>query len=151
MALTIEERVARELKVSLNQTKSVLGLLDEGCTVPFIARYRKEATGNLDEVAITGIRDRAEQIAELEKRRAAILSSLVERELLTEALRKSIETAETLASLEDLYLPYRPKRHTRASIAREKGLEPLAVRLMKQGGGIPLRWRNLSSMRKREC
>ena len=138
MALTIEERVARELKVSLNQTKSVLELLDEGCTVPFIARYRKEATGNLDEVAITGIRDRAEQIAELEKRRAAILSSLIERELLTEALRKSIETAETLASLEDLYLPYRPKRHTRASIAREKGLEPLAVRLMKQAGGNPL-------------
>ena len=138
MALTIEDRVARELKISLNQTKSVLELLDEGCTVPFIARYRKEATGNLDEVAITGIRDRAEQIAELEKRRDAILSSLLERELLTETLQKSIETVQTLASLEDLYLPYRPKRHTRASIAREKGLEPLAVRLMKQAGGNPL-------------
>lgn len=138
MALTIENRVAEELKISLNQTKSVLELLGEGCTVPFIARYRKEATGNLDEVAITGIRDRAEQIAELEKRRATILASLVERELLTEALQKSIETAKTLASLEDLYLPYRPKRHTRASIAREKGLEPLAVRLMKQAGGNPV-------------
>ena len=136
--LTIQERVAKELGLGLNRVQAVLDLLEEGSTVPFIARYRKEATGSMDEVAITNIRDRAQAIAELEKRRSAIVSSLQERELLTEALEKSIAQAETLSVLEDLYLPYRPKRNTRASQARSKGLEPLAVRLMKQAGADPV-------------
>lgn len=136
--LTIQERVAKELGLGLNRVQAVLDLLEEGSTVPFIARYRKEVTGSMDEVAITNIRDRAQAIAELEKRRSAIISSLQERELLTESLEKSIAQAETLSVLEDLYLPYRPKRNTRASQARSKGLEPLAVRLMKQTGSDPV-------------
>ena len=101
-------------------------LFAEGATVPFIARYRKEATGSLDEVAITTIRDRLLSLAELDQRREAILKSLEERNLLTDELKAAIAGAETLTALEDIYLPYRPKRRTRATIAREKGLEPLA-------------------------
>jgi len=101
-------------------------------TVPFIARYRKEATGSLDEVAITTIRDRLAQLEQLEQRRAAILKSLDERGLLTEELGTRLRTAGTMSVLEDLYLPFRPKRRTRATIAREKGLEPLAGRLFSQ-------------------
>jgi uncharacterized protein len=94
--------------------------------VPFIARYRKEATGSLDEVAITAIRDRTQQLADLEARRGSILGSLQERNLLTPELQKKIAAAETMTVLEDLFAPYRPKRRTRATIAKEKGLEPLA-------------------------
>ncbi|HNQ01776.1 MAG TPA: Tex family protein, partial [Syntrophales bacterium] len=101
-------------------------------TVPFIARYRKEATGSLDEVAVTGIRDRLEQLAELDKRREAILKSLAERQLLTDELQEKINAAETMAVLEDLYLPFRPKRRTRATVAKEKGLEPLAALIFAQ-------------------
>jgi len=100
--------------------------------VPFISRYRKEATGSLDEVAITGIRDRLEQLEALDKRREAILKSLEERELLTPELKREVEGAATMAALEDIYLPHRPKRRTRATIAREKGLEPLAMWLMEE-------------------
>lgn len=108
-------------------------LLEEGATVPFIARYRKEATGTLDEVAITSIRDRLSQLAELDKRRDAILKALEERGQLTDELKGKIAEAESLTVLEDIYLPYRPKRRTRAIIAREKGLEPLAMRIFEQG------------------
>ena len=125
-------KIAVELNVTPGQVKAVAGLLEEGGTVPFIARYRKEATGSLDEVAITGIRDRLEQLAELDKRREAILKSLEERQLLTDELREKINAAETMAVLEDVYLPFRPKRRTRATIAREKGLEPLAALLFAQ-------------------
>jgi uncharacterized protein len=125
-------RVADELRVKLWQIRSIESLLAEGATVPFIARYRKEQTGSLDEVVITQVRDRLAQLAELDKRRGAILKSLEERELLTEELQKAIVTAETLAALEDAYLPYRPKRRTRATMAREKGLEPLAVLVLAQ-------------------
>ncbi|MBA7633592.1 Protein YhgF [subsurface metagenome] len=125
-------RVADELGVKLWQIRSIESLMAEGATVPFIARYRKEQTGSLDEVVITRVRDRLVQLAELEKRREAILKSLEERDLLTEELRKAIVVAETLTALEDIYLPYRPKRRTRASIAREKGLEPLAVLVLAQ-------------------
>src|SRR6185503_15921234 len=97
-----------------------------GGTVPFIARYRKEATGELDEVAITGIRDRLLQLAELDSRRSAIVKSLEERNLMTDKLREQIAKAETMTRLEDIFAPYRPKRRTRATIAKEKGLEPLA-------------------------
>ncbi len=109
---------------------AVAGLLEEGATVPFIARYRKEATGNLDEVQIIAVRDRLEEIAAFEKRREAILSSLKERELLTDELAAAIDAVMTLNELEDLYLPYRPKKKTRASVAAEKGLTPLAEAIL---------------------
>jgi uncharacterized protein len=99
------------------------GLLEEGSTVPFISRYRKEATGSLDEVAVTAIRDRLGQLKDLDDRRDAILKSLAERGLLTEELKKDLLQAQTMASLEDIYLPFKPKRRTRATIAKEKGLE----------------------------
>ncbi|MBM3132034.1 MAG: RNA-binding transcriptional accessory protein [Chloroflexi bacterium] len=126
------QRIAAELKVSLGQVQAVEVLLAEGATVPFIARYRKERTGSLDEVAITTIRDRLAELAELDKRREAILKSLEERGLLTDELKAAIESAQTLPALEDIYLPYRPKRRTRATIAREKGLEPLALKIYAQ-------------------
>jgi protein Tex len=124
--------IAAELGVRPAQVDAVARLLDEGGTVPFISRYRKEATGSLDEVAVATIRDRLAQLAELEKRRRSIVSSLAERELLTTELEAALRAAPTLSVLEDLYLPYRPKRRTRATIARERGLEPLARRLFAQ-------------------
>ncbi|HDL85535.1 MAG TPA: RNA-binding transcriptional accessory protein, partial [Candidatus Acetothermia bacterium] len=118
------------------QVRAVASLLLDGATVPFIARYRKEKTGSLNEVAITSIRDRLAQLAELDKRREAILSSLAERDLLTDELRVAVEGATTLPALEDIYLPHRPKRRTRATIAREKGLEGLAKLIFSQEQGI---------------
>lgn len=132
------EKIAGELNLSQRHTKAVAILLDDGATIPFIARYRKEVTGSLDEVAITTIRDRLEQLAHLNNRREAILHSLAERELLTDSLRDQLNGAETMAVLEDLYLPFRPKRRTRATIARERGLEPLAQRLFAQDGIDPV-------------
>ena len=126
--------IASELGIAEQQVRAVEELLAEGATVPFIARYRKERTGLLDEVAITATRDRLAQLAELDKRRQAILTSLEERELLTDDLKSAIEAAGTMAVLEDIYLPYRPKRRTRATVAREKGLEPLAATLFAQEG-----------------
>jgi protein Tex len=125
-------RVAGELGVQPWQINAIDKLFTEGATVPFIARYRKEATGSLDEVVITKVRDRLAQLVELDKRREAILKSLEERSLLTDELKQAIQAAETLTALEDIYLPYRPKRRTRATIAREKGLEPLAVLILAQ-------------------
>ncbi|MHB1456505.1 MAG: Tex family protein [Armatimonadota bacterium] len=125
-------KIAKEIGIKPQQTSAVADLLEQDATVPFIARYRKEATGSLDEVAITSIRDRLEQLGELDKRREAILQSLTERELLTDELSGRIYAAETMAELEDIYLPFRPKRRTRATIAREKGLEPLANLILKQ-------------------
>ncbi len=130
-------RIAQELKLPDAGVKAVAELLAEGCTVPFIARYRKEKTGSLDEVAITAIRDGLARVEELEKRREAILSSLTERGILTDELKKTIDAAATLTALEDAYLPYRPKRRTRALIAREAGLQPLADALLRQDGGDP--------------
>ena len=125
--------IARELHLAGEQVAATVGLLDGGATVPFIARYRKEHTGSLDEVAITSIRDRLSQLRELRNRREAILASLEKRGLLSEELRKAVLAAESMAVLEDTYLPYRPKRRTRAAIARERGLESLALRLWGQG------------------
>ncbi|MDA8126794.1 MAG: helix-hairpin-helix domain-containing protein [Deltaproteobacteria bacterium] len=125
-------KIAAELNIAKSQVAATAALLAEGGTVPFISRYRKEATGSLDEVQITAVRDRLAQLDELDKRREAIVKSLVERELLTDELKAKIDGAETLSVLEDLYLPFRPKRRTRATIAREKGLEPLAQRLFAQ-------------------
>lgn len=125
-------KIAKELSLKENQVFATAKLLSEDATVPFIARYRKELTGSLDEVIITTIRDRLAQLDELDKRREAILKSLEERELLTEELKEKIDAAETITELEDIYLPYRPKKRTRATIAKEKGLEPLATSLFEQ-------------------
>lgn len=130
-------RIAGELKISVHQVQAVSGLLAEGATIPFMARYRKEATGSLDEVALTTIRDTLGQLEELDKRREAILKSLDERDLLTDTLKAAVLQAESLAVLEDVYLPWRPKRRTRATIAREKGLAPLADALLLQEPGDP--------------
>jgi len=124
--------IAQELSVTHQQVEATARLLESGDTVPFIARYRKEVTGTLDEVAITGIRDRMGRLEALDKRRESIFKSLRERELLTEDLEKKIASAETLTTLEDIYLPYRPKRRTRGTMAKEKGLEPLAKRIFDQ-------------------
>ncbi len=130
--MTHNEIIARELDLAPGAVAACARLLDEGATVPFISRYRKEATGSLDEVQVTAIRDRLEQLADLDKRRASILGSLEERGLLTAELKTAVAGAATMAALEDIYLPYRPKRRTRATIAREKGLEPLAAWLAEQ-------------------
>jgi uncharacterized protein len=125
-------KITQELKLQARQVAATAVLLEEGATVPFIARYRKEKTGELDEVQITNIRDRLEQLEELDKRREAVLQSLVERNLLTETLKDKLEKAETLSTVEDIYLPFRPKKRTKAIIARERGLEPLADLLWEQ-------------------
>ena len=118
--------VARELSLSPEQVANTLDLFAEGNTLPFIARYRKEVTGGLDEVQLRDVRDRAQYLTELDERRAAILKSIEEQGKLDDTLRAAIDGAETKQALEDLYLPYKPKRRTRATIARERGLEPLA-------------------------
>ncbi len=131
----IEKHLARlvtELKLQPRQVAATAILLEEGATVPFIARYRKEKTGELDEVQITSIRDRLEQLEELDKRREAIVKSLAERKLLTDVLAARIDAADNLTALEDLYLPFRPKKKTKATVARDLGLEPLAEILWAQ-------------------
>ncbi len=124
--MTYAPRIAAELQLRPQQVERVLELSEGGATVPFIARYRKEATGNLDEVQIQSILDRASELKELDERRAAVLKSIGEQGKLTPELARAIHDAKTRTELEDLYLPYRPKRRTRATIAREKGYEPLA-------------------------
>jgi len=126
-------KVAQELGLRPEQVLAAAALLAEGATVPFIARYRKERTGELDEEQIRTVRDRLEQLSELDARRTAVLKSLEERQLLTPELQAQILAAPTMAVLEDVYLPFRPKRRTRAMVARERGLEPLALLLLEQG------------------
>lgn len=130
--MNYESKIASELGVRPQQVQATVELLDGGATVPFISRYRKEATGTLDEVQVATIRDRIEQLRELDKRREAVLKSIEEQGKLTPELKKAVEGAETMAKLEDIYLPYKPKRRTKATIAREKGLEPLAERIFTQ-------------------
>jgi uncharacterized protein len=127
------EIIALELKLRPRQVKATMALFDGGATVPFIARYRKEATGMLDETLITAVRDRLAKLAELEKRRNAIIASLTERALLNDELNQKILNASNLTILEDAYLPYRLKRRTKGTVAREKGLEPLAQAIFNQG------------------
>ena len=129
--------IAGELSLNRSSVESVLKLMDDGATIPFIARYRKEASGGMDEVVLASVRDLREKLAAMDQRRRAITASLTERNLLTHELRKKIEEAETLTRLEDIYLPFRPKRRTRASRAHEMGLEPLADQLLEQGNGNP--------------
>lgn len=133
--MNYEHQIAKELSLLDKQVRTTIGLLDEGATVPFIARYRKEMTGGLDEVDIAGIRDHLKRLQDLTKRKEAVLKSLKEQNLLTQELEALVKNADTLSLLEDIYLPYKPKRRTRASIAREKGLEGLANALLKQEKG----------------
>lgn len=132
MSIIHFQLIAKELSITSRQVEATVELLDGGGTVPFISRYRKEVTGELDEVQIAAIRDRIEQLRELDKRREAILKSISDQAKLTPELQKSIEDAKTMSELEDIYLPYKPKRRTRATIAREKGLEPLALLILNQ-------------------
>ncbi|WP_294185708.1 Tex family protein [uncultured Sphingobacterium sp.] len=132
---THEIIIANELSISEKQVRTTIALLDEGATVPFISRYRKEMTGSLDEVQITAIRDRFQQLRDLDKRKEAVLKSINDQGKLTAALEQQILGTETMASLEDIYLPYKPKRKTRASVAREKGLQPLADLILAQESG----------------
>lgn len=131
------KKIASELDLNHSQVNTVASFLEDGSTVPFIARYRKEATGSLDEVAITIIRDRLQQLVELDQRRISILKSLEENGHLSDELKNKVESAQNLAVLEDIYLPFRPKKRTRAMVAREKGLEPLARILFEQAGTDP--------------
>ncbi|MFH1687781.1 MAG: Tex family protein [bacterium] len=133
------QTIAREINARPQQVAATIELLDSDATVPFIARYRKEATGSLDEVAITTIRDRIGNLRELDKRREAIIKSLTERDLLTDDLQKQLEAAATMAALEDIYLPFKPKRRTRATIARERGLELLAELIFEQDNIDPFK------------
>ena len=130
--------ISAEMNLDAPQIKSVAQLLEDGSTVPFIARYRKEATGSLDEVAVSTIRDRLTQLQELDGRRETILKSLAQHGHLTEDLEAQVMAAETMTHLEDIYLPFKPKRRTKATIAREKGLEPLALAILAQEGAEPM-------------
>lgn len=129
-------RLAQELNIKVFQVAATAQLFAEGATVPFIARYRKEVTGELDEVQVLAIRDRLEQLRAIDERRASILASLKERTLLTPELARAIEAADTLTALEDIYLPFRPKKRTRGTIAKEKGLEPLADLIFAQDSSV---------------
>ena len=128
-------KIALQLSLSEREVQATIDLLDSDASLPFIARYRKEATGNLDEVAIARIRDLLLRLRQLEERREAIFHSLSKRNLLTDDLREKLLAADTLARLEDIYLPFRPKRKTRATAAKERGLEPLAKKIFAQDRG----------------
>jgi protein Tex len=135
--VSLIQRIAAELGVRDGQVAAAVDLLDGGATVPFIARYRKEATGTLDDAQLRTLEERLRYLRELEERRAAILASIQEQGKLTDELKAQIEAADTKARLEDLYLPYKPKRRTKAQIARENGLEPLADLLLADPGNDP--------------
>src|SRR5918998_1495294 len=136
--LSITGRLAGELNVQEWQVKAAVDLLDGGATVPFIARYRKEATGTLDDAQLRTLEERLRYLRELEDRRRTILDSVREQGKLTDELAVQINAADTKARLEDLYLPYKPKRRTKAQIAREAGLEPLADALLSDPRQDPL-------------
>ena len=136
-ARTTAEIIASELKVQLRQVDATITLLDEGATVPFIARYRKEATGGLDDTQLRYLDERLGYLRELADRRETILKSIADQGKLSAALEREIRQADTKARLEDLYLPFKPKRRTKAQIAREAGLEPLADLLLSDPGRQP--------------
>ena len=127
---SVEQRIANELEVGENQVRAAVALLDEGSTVPFIARYRKEVTGMLDDAQLRTLEERLRYLRELEERRQTVLESIESQGKLDDALKASILAADTKSRLEDIYLPFKPKRRTKAMIARENGLEPLADGLM---------------------
>lgn len=134
--LRLHFKIADQLNLNTKDVTATIGLLDEGATIPFISRYRKEVTGGLDEVQIANIRDEIERLRQLESRRDSILKSIDSQNKLTEELKEKILAADTLSKLEDLYLPYKPKRRTKATIAREKGLEPLALFILEQKSNL---------------
>ena len=129
--------ISRQLQLSEDSVANTLSLLDAGCTIPFIARYRKERTGNLNEVQITQISELYEKLQEIEKRKETILKTIAEQGALTPELEKKIRECYVSNELEDIYLPFRPKRRTRAQVARERGLEPLAVLIKAQRENDP--------------
>ncbi|MDD3281123.1 MAG: Tex family protein [Bacteroidales bacterium] len=133
-------KIAKKLNLVADFVRNTIELLNEGATIPFIARYRKEATGSMDEVAILQIKETFNQLTELENRKSTVLHSIDEQGKLTDELKRKIEAVETMYELEDLYLPYKPKRKTRASVAKEKGLEGLAEQLYKQANGDVVLW-----------
>ncbi|OIQ33543.1 MAG: RNA-binding transcriptional accessory protein [Alphaproteobacteria bacterium MedPE-SWcel] len=135
--LRISQTIAAEINASAPQVNAAVALLDEGATVPFVARYRKEATGGLDDTQLRTLAERLDYLRELEKRRAAIRESILSQDKLTDDLARSIAKAETKAQLEDIYLPYKPKRRTKAMIARENGLEPLLDAILADRMGDP--------------
>src|SRR4051812_33120968 len=126
VTISINQRIADELGVREGQVSAAVDLLDGGATVPFVARYRKEATGTLDDAQLRTLDDRLRYLRELEERRAAVLDSIRSQGKLDDALEAQILAADSKARLEDIYLPFKPKRRTKAQIAREAGLEPLA-------------------------
>ena len=131
------EFIARKLGLHDWQVENTIRLMDGGATIPFISRYRKEMTGSLDEVQLMHIKEEYDRLKELDARKEAVIKSIEEQEKMTPELRQKIDAAITMAELEDIYLPYRPRRRTRATIAREKGLEPLAVLVMDQKENDP--------------
>ena len=133
----IHQLISKQLNLSLKSVQNTIAILDEGATIPFISRYRKEVTGALDEVQISDIKSLNDKFIELEKRKQTILTSIEEQEKLTPELKERIENCWDAIELEDIYLPYKPKRQTRAEIARKRGLEPLAKWLMLQQSGEP--------------
>jgi len=133
----IHQTIAQELSVHERQVDAAIRLLDAGATVPFVARYRKEATGGLDDTQLRRLEERLAYLRDLEERRATVLNSIREHAKLTPELERAIEAAATRTALEDLYLPYRPKRRTKAQVAREAGLEPLALAILKDPGVPP--------------
>ncbi|WP_301951069.1 Tex-like N-terminal domain-containing protein, partial [Xanthomonas fragariae] len=137
LAQQIARTIADEIGAQPAQARAAISLLDEGASVPFIARYRKEVTGGLDDTQLRNLETRLTYLRELEERRAAILSSIGEQGKLNDQLRNEIAAADTKSRLEDLYLPYKPKRRTRAQIAREAGLEPLADGLLSDPSQAP--------------
>ena len=135
MSSIFSKLISQELNIPIKQVEAVLSLLDDGCTIPFISRYRKEATGGLDEVQIASISDKQDRLIEIEKRKVTIISTIDEQGKLTPELHKRIEDTWNSTELEDIYMPFKPKRRTRAQVAREKGLEPLAHFIMSQHSG----------------
>jgi len=135
IAERIVARIAPIVRAKQHQVAAAVALFDAGNTMPFVARYRKEATGGLDEVQLAGISEQLALWRALEERRATVLAEIDKQGLLTAGLRERLEAADSRTSLEDLYLPYRPKRRTRASVAREKGLQPLAEMIVRQPVG----------------
>ena len=135
--ISIAQRIATELNVQLKQVEATVALLDDKATVPFIARYRKEVTGGLDDTQLRTLAERLGYLRELEDRRAAIVKSIEDQGKMTPELATAIASADTKARLEDLYLPYKVKRRTKAQIAREAGLEPLALGLLEDPAQTP--------------
>ena len=130
--MNIIKKISEELDVKEWQVQAAVELIDEGCTIPFIARYRKEKTGSLNDEVLRNLGERLTYLRNLEEKKAQVISAIESQEKMTPELKKQIEEAQTMVAVEDLYRPYRPKRRTRAMIARERGLEPLAKIIASQ-------------------